>query len=155
MPLAFLPLALSSLSDALVALGRISQFLTSEDLPEPYPIDRNLPVAVQVDGDFVWETVLAAEDEKKGKVVHGDKKMTKGKRSLPITTADVEKEGEKDQENPFELKDLKLSIHKGAFVGIVGRVGSGKVFFLDPGILVNYALSKHFFRPIRARYYKH
>ena len=135
MPLTFLPLALSSLSDALVALGRISQFLTSEDLPEPYPIDNNLPVAMQVDADFVWETVLAGGDEKKGKFANGggDKKPTKGERSLPMTTADSEKDGlkgdvmKKDQETPFELKNLKLSVPKGAFVGIVGRVGSGKV----------------------------
>ena len=132
MPLTFLPLVLSSLSDALVALGRISQFLISEDLPEPYLIDKDLPVAVEVDGDFVWETVLAAGDGKKGKI-NGDKgkKPLKGEASLPVTTADLEKENLKDvkndQETPFELKNLKMSVPKGAFVGIVGRVGSGKV----------------------------
>ena len=125
MPLTFLPIVLSSLSDALVALGRISQFLTSEDLPEPYLIDKNLPVAVQVDGDFVWETVLATGDGEKGK------KPLK-RESLPVTTTDLEKEILKDakkneQETPFELKNLKMSVPKGAFVGIVGRVGSGKV----------------------------
>ena len=135
MPLFYLPLALSSLSDALVALGRITPFLISEDLPEPYPIDNNLPVAMQVDADFVWETVLAGGDEKKSKFVNGgkDKKPSKGERSLPMTTADLEKDDlkddvmKKDQETPFELKNLKLSVPKGAFVGIVGRVGSGKV----------------------------
>ena len=132
MPLTFLPLALSSLSDALVALGRISQFLTSEDLPEPYLIDKNLQVAVQVDGDFAWETVLAAGDGGvKGKHLHGHKSKRSSK-VLPTTTADLEKEALKDvkkneQETPFELKNLKMSIPKGAFVGIVGRVGSGKV----------------------------
>jgi ATP-binding cassette subfamily C (CFTR/MRP) protein 1 len=132
MPLAFFPIVLSSLSDALVALGRISQFLTSEDLPEPYLIDKSLSAAVQVDGDFVWETVLARDDGGKGKN-HGDKgnlkKPLKGETSLPMTTADLEKEdvGKNDQETPFELKNLKMSVPKGAFVGIVGRVGSGKV----------------------------
>ena len=132
MPLTFLPLALSSLSDALVALGRISQFLTSEDLPEPYLIDKNLQVAVQVDGDFAWETVLASgEGGVKGKHLHGHKSKRSSK-VLPTTTADLEKEALKDvkkndQETPFELKNLKMSIPKGAFVGIVGRVGSGKV----------------------------
>jgi ATP-binding cassette subfamily C (CFTR/MRP) protein 1 len=133
-PLLFFPLVLSSLSDALVALGRISQFLISEDLPEPYLIDKNLNVAVQVDGDFVWETVLATGDGGKGKFLHGDKgkKPLKGEKSLPVTMADLEKEnlkdvGKNDQETPFELKNLKISVPKGAFVGIVGRVGSGKV----------------------------
>ena len=118
----------------MVALGRISQFLTSEDLPEPYLIDNNLNVAVQVDGDFVWETVLATGEGEKGKILHGDKgkKPLKGETSLPVTTVDLEKENtidvrKNDQETPFELKNLKMSVPKGAFVGIVGRVGSGKV----------------------------
>ena len=131
MPLVLFPAVLSILSDVLVAFGRISQFLTAEDLPEPYLIDKNLHVAVQVDGDFVWETVLATRDGTKGK---GDKsqKQLKGKTSLPVTTSDLEKENLKDvgtidQETPFELKNLNMSVPKGAFVGIVGRVGSGKV----------------------------
>ena len=133
MPLTFLPLVLSILSDALVSLGRISQFLISEDLPEPYLIDKDFHVAVQVDGDFVWETVMATGDGEKGEILHGDKgkKPLKGETSLPVTTADLEKENpkdvKKDQETPFELKNLKMSVPKGAFVGIVGRVGSGKV----------------------------
>ena len=139
MPITFLPLVLSSLADALVALGRISHFLTSEELPEPYPIDKNSDVAVQVDGDFVWETVLAAE---KGKFVDGgkDKKPLEAERSLPMTTADLEKKNVRDdaekkgEETPFELKNLKMSVPKGAFVGIVGRVGSGKVSLSDFGI---------------------
>src|SRR5271156_2877541 len=139
MPLTFLPLSLSALTDALVAFGRISQFLTSEDLPEPYPIDKDLRVAVQVDGDFVWETVLSSGDRQKGKSAHGDKdkKPSKGEKSLPMTAADLEKPRdivENDQETPFELKNLKLSVAKGAFVGIVGRVGSGKVLFFDFGM---------------------
>lgn len=32
-----------------------------------------------------------------------------------------------EEEPPFSLKDLKLDVHRGAFVAIVGRVGSGKV----------------------------
>ena len=78
---------------------------------------------MQVEGDFAWETVLATGDGEKGKT------PLKGETSLPVTTADLEKEdvGKNDQETPFELKNLKMSVPKGAFVGIVGRVGSGKV----------------------------
>ena len=141
-PLTSLPIVLSSISDALVAFGRISQFLTSEDLPEPYLIDKKLQVAVQVDGDFVWETVLAATgDGEKNKILHGDGKKETSE-LLPVTTADLEKNDveKNDQETPFELKNLKMSVPKGAFVGIVGRVGSGKVFWnlLRIGIFINY-----------------
>ena len=152
MPITFLPLALSSLSDALFALGRISRFLTSEDLPESYPIDENLPVAVQVDGNFIWETVLAAEGGEKGKVVRGDqaKKLLEAKKLLLITMADLEKEklrddvGSKRQETPFKLKNLKLSVPKGAFVAKVSSF-----FAISEFELLNYSSL------IRARYYKH
>ena len=143
--MAYFPFVLSTLADTLVALDRISEFLVSEDLPESYVTDESLPVAVQVDGDFVWETVLAAGEGEKGKFVHEtdkDKKPLKKETSLPMTTSDLEKENVQDeaearkkgQETPFELKNLKMSVPKGAFVGIMGRVGSGKVSFFDFGI---------------------
>ena len=37
------------------------------------------------------------------------------------------KDEKKDEDQPFELVDLKLKIPRGSFVAIVGRVGSGKV----------------------------
>ncbi|KAF9042985.1 multidrug resistance-associated ABC transporter [Panaeolus papilionaceus] len=147
-PLAFLPFVLSSLSDALVALGRIGTFLTAEDIPDAYPIDTTSPVALQVDADFVWETVGAPGSEAPGKGgkpgsgpggkggaqskaggKQGGKKSKKDS-VLPSNKDDIkEKEGEekdKEQEKPFELKDLKFVVPRGSFVGIVGRVGSGK-----------------------------
>ncbi|CAA7270432.1 unnamed protein product [Cyclocybe aegerita] len=154
-PLVFFPFVLSSLSDALVALGRISKFLTSEDLPEPYPVKPGLPIAVQVDGDFVWETVINSLDEKDGKFDKGKgdaltssgrapqkedakrwwKRSSKKEQSgiLPSSNAEVEKDGEKDKEKeaPFELNNLNFIVPKGAFIAIVGRVGSGKSSLLQ------------------------
>ncbi|KAF8882127.1 P-loop containing nucleoside triphosphate hydrolase protein [Infundibulicybe gibba] len=100
-PLIFFPFVLSSLSDALVALGRISKFLTAEELADPYLIDYESKPAVEVDGAFAWETEGKLEEPK----------FSKGK--------------------PFELNNLKLSVEKGAFVAIVGRVGSGKSSILQ------------------------
>ncbi|KAF9472565.1 multidrug resistance-associated ABC transporter [Pholiota conissans] len=174
-PLTLFPVVLSALSDALVALVRIGSFLTSEDLPEAYPIDHKSPFAVQVDGDFVWETVGKPSKEEGGKFGNGgpgggpgrggpgkqggkDKKASskgteekgakkwwnrgekKGEKGgvLPSTAADIERdENEKgsddggygkgdETEKPFELKNLKFTVPQGAFIGIVGRVGSGK-----------------------------
>ena len=140
--------------------------------------------AVQVDGDFVWETVYnPSAKEKEGKFAQGnkgpgtpgaervggrkggksngpeDKKAGSGgkgkkwwKRAekekaqggiLPASTTDLEKEEakigeEKDKEDekerPFELKNLNFVIPKGAFIGIIGKVGSGKVC-ADPAAL--------------------
>ena len=67
-----MPFTLTYLADTLVSPGRISPLLTLEDL-EPDLIDKNLPVAVRVDGDFVWDMVLATGDGAKGKALHGDK----------------------------------------------------------------------------------
>lgn len=150
-------MVLSNLSDALVALGRISKFLTAEELAEPHYIDYERKNAVEVDGDFTWETAGKLEEGKfsvirggGGGHGHGGRKIDKvksetGRKSkmgkheglaLP-TTVDVgsnlgsdiaeAKSKEAEQEKPFELKNLNIKITKGAFVAIVGRVGSGKV----------------------------
>ncbi|KAE9399630.1 multidrug resistance-associated ABC transporter [Gymnopus androsaceus JB14] len=157
-PLVFFPIVLSALSDFLVAMGRIGKFLTAEELAEPYTIDHdvNRKNAVEVDGDFSWETAgkiteskfarggkgagkdKKGKKEKNGKEKEKDgKKKQKGKKAaskdgkgqgLPLTTQDVtgDNDNAKEDEKPFELKNLKLSVPKGSFVAIVGTVGSGK-----------------------------
>ena len=47
------PLVLAVTSDA---IGRISDFLTAEELAEQYRIDYQHSVAVHLNGDFTWET---------------------------------------------------------------------------------------------------
>lgn len=72
---------------------------------------------------------------------HPSPRMVVKRKLLPISTQDPkdekattdeegEKKSEEPKEEPFELKDLKMDVPKGAFVAIVGRVGSGKVRFL-------------------------
>jgi ATP-binding cassette subfamily C (CFTR/MRP) protein 1 len=73
------PLVLANISDATVAMvcdsslplhfnikhilqGRISKFLTAEELAEPYAIDLRRRIAVDVDGDFTWETAAKRVD---------------------------------------------------------------------------------------------
>nr|VWO94880.1 MRP-like transporter [Ganoderma boninense] len=164
MPLILLPIVLASATDALVAIRRIGTFMRAEELSVPYEIDENAESAIDVDGDFTWETVrkdanainLAAKfgkEKKRGKNA-GKKSGKKGNDSLLPTAANTpsgtsparstenvatggvsgeveEKEKEKQKEKPFELKDIKLKIPKGAFVAIVGRVGSGKSSLLQ------------------------
>jgi ATP-binding cassette, subfamily C (CFTR/MRP), member 1 len=148
------PLVFASLSDAVVALGRISKFLTAEELADSYEIDHERKLAVDVDGDFTWEVAgkLAnigpkgmksgggyGEKKQKEKARQKRKVEKRGSKQVkaPVlpTTADDEKfdsimeeENEKKpDETPFELRNLKFKVPKGAFVAIVGRVGSGKV----------------------------
>ncbi|KAG6863993.1 hypothetical protein C0991_001277, partial [Blastosporella zonata] len=140
-PLTYFPFVLSHLSDALVALGRISKFLTSEELADPYLIDYEQKTAVSVDGDFTWETAGKLEENKfavGGKAGKGkprkkaDTAKPKKEEFVLPTTANLDSsatstaEGSQEDEKPFELKDLKFTVPKGSFVAIVGRVGSGK-----------------------------
>ncbi|KAJ8496778.1 hypothetical protein ONZ45_g12317 [Pleurotus djamor] len=74
-PMATFPIVLGSLSGAIVAMNRIGTFLVAEELPPAYPVDSKMKYAVDLDGDFTWETTEAVaakfndptykEDEKK------------------------------------------------------------------------------------------
>lgn len=144
------PLVLSSLSDAVVALNRISKFLTAEELAEPYLIDHECKDAVRVDGDFTWERAGKIEEAKfigpedahgkeRGKSKsekdkgedEGQRGVSKGSDKAPAVPAEQEGGGQGGsqgpEEKPFELNNLKFSVPRGSFVAIVGRVGSGKV----------------------------
>jgi ATP-binding cassette subfamily C (CFTR/MRP) protein 1 len=71
MPLMYMPLVFSALTDALVALGRVGKYLMAEELGEPYTVDYESKDALRVDGDFTWETA--------GKVPPGDPKFSNDK----------------------------------------------------------------------------
>lgn len=147
-PLFLLPLVLNNTSDAIVALGRISKFLLAEELAEPYKIDLDSEYAVEVDGDFAWETVQKPDSSPKlgrgrrGPRTPTEKKPPENKKNkgsfwrkkkntapvLPTATGkDAMSKPDKPNEKPFELNNIQLRIPKGSFVAVVGRVGSGKV----------------------------
>jgi len=43
-------------------MGRSCEFLTAEELEEPYRIDPALKSAFRFDGDFEWETVVKLDE---------------------------------------------------------------------------------------------
>jgi ABC-type multidrug transport system fused ATPase/permease subunit len=154
-PLGFLPTIFSSLSEFLVASGRIKKFLLADEIADSVAIDQDAAYGVEVDGNFIWEAAekVEAPDHTYLRLVltltkeHEPNEETlpnKEKRKLPLfkheKSAEVAKiytsektEAEDDEtEAPFELRDLMLRVPKGSFVAIVGRVGSGKVSLVKP-----------------------
>ncbi len=124
------------MSDAMVALGRISTFLTAEELANAYSIEEESKHAVRVDGNFTWESARPSQGPKfEGSMTKKQKALKAKKDEVLPTTIDTltDSEGKLKgdetpvEEKPFELRDLHLAVPKGSFVAIVGRVGSGKV----------------------------
>ncbi|KZO98300.1 multidrug resistance-associated ABC transporter [Calocera viscosa TUFC12733] len=64
-PLILLPLVIIGCTDAYIALGRIGKMLVAPELEEPYTVDPDAPLAVNAEGDFVWESVVKPEDQAK------------------------------------------------------------------------------------------
>jgi ATP-binding cassette, subfamily C (CFTR/MRP), member 1 len=144
----FFPLVLNAMSDMLVALSRVSQYLTAEELEEPYKLEYKQDAALDLDGDFTWETVGKPKEEKfvrggpgmrgrgrgrgGGGSPGGSRKDKKKKGDEKDKEKDKEKEKpEEPEEKPFMLKNMKLVVPRGAFVAIVGKVGSGKSSILQ------------------------
>ncbi|PVG03951.1 hypothetical protein CPB86DRAFT_748462 [Serendipita vermifera] len=161
MPLIMLPFVFSLCTDAVVSLGRVSKFLTAEELAPPYPIHVDNKFAVDVDGDFTWEVsdpALAKGDNPRdlikgvgGKKKEEDKKKAKEAKKEQKAQEKKEKKAKKDNggtsgegtsgepspgatiiqdpsedDKVFKLRNIDMKIHKGQFVALVGRIGSGK-----------------------------
>ncbi|KAJ7290727.1 multidrug resistance-associated ABC transporter [Mycena rebaudengoi] len=152
-PLVLLPVVLSFLAPTLVAMRRIATFLTAEELASPYTIDEHNQDAITVDGDFTWENIQdierpeeeehdparkmlkakekkekekAEKERKKRQAKEAKKRQKEGEEVLPSVADNAQAKDDNPQEEPFAIKNLKLNVHRGAFVGIIGRVGSGK-----------------------------
>ncbi|KAF8160432.1 hypothetical protein K438DRAFT_1985689 [Mycena galopus ATCC 62051] len=140
-PLLFLPFVLTALSDAIVALGRIGRFLTAEELPDPYAIELERKNAVEVDASFAWEEAGKLDAPKFGGAGRGgaagrggrgggtgNELLPTSETGTPLPSGAVTP---REEEKPFELQNLKFSVPKGAFIAIVGKVGSGKSSILQ------------------------
>jgi len=60
-PLSFLPAGFSSLSNFLVAIGRIKKFLLADEIADSFAIDQDAAYGVEVDGNFMWEAAEKVE----------------------------------------------------------------------------------------------
>ncbi|KAG0324594.1 hypothetical protein BGZ99_001658 [Dissophora globulifera] len=130
-PLMILPYCYTTSVDAYVAIGRIQEFLLSEDAVALSPIDESAESAITIeDADFVWEALSNIST-----------KTGTGNDRVNANNADLEHSQENtallsDAENNFShttpyLQNINLRIARGALVAIVGSVGSGKSSLLQ------------------------
>ena len=154
MPLNLLPMVIGQVTDAWVSMGRIQEFLLSEELEDEIEWDMEGKQAVVIqDASFTWERVASQETALGG---HGQKPTPRQgppgskpatekwwKRSRPTSSDDPTKPhvpaapgsgtpNEKDDASsntelePFHLHDINLSISRDELLAVIGTVGSGK-----------------------------
>ncbi|KAJ9090797.1 hypothetical protein QFC20_007824 [Naganishia adeliensis] len=142
-PLSLLPTVITAISDAHVAIRRISRILTAEERNHELIIDPTSRFAVEVVGHFAYETVVPpdghasvnrSKSKKAGSLRRGDAKGGAGL-NVSKTASQTERStlinDNIQQEQPFALNDIDLRISKGAFVAILGSIGSGKSALLE------------------------
>ncbi|CAI6341615.1 unnamed protein product [Periconia digitata] len=144
-PLNFLPLVIGQVIDANASVKRIQEFLLAEEAQETAEWDYNAKDAVTMkNADFTWERHPTRDEDdapKKGpgggprakKPTRKDKKEQKkkekeDKRASVNSTVPEMKGGE--EEEPFKMKGLDISIGRKELVAVIGSVGSGKSSFL-------------------------
>ncbi|EGO18443.1 hypothetical protein SERLADRAFT_353365 [Serpula lacrymans var. lacrymans S7.9] len=123
-PLMFLPMSLSTITDAHNAVIRLRGVFEAEMLDETVVIDNDLDVAIRVQGaSFSWDSSPKPGErgQPKGFNLEGESKT-------PAPTAD---ENNDDEEKIFKLTDIDFSIPRGQLCAIVGAVGAGKTSLLQ------------------------
>jgi len=144
-PLNFLPLVIGQVIDANASIQRIQEFLLAEEAEESTHWDYNAKDAVVLqNAEFTWERHPTRDEEETfgGAAAKGppgakkskkDKKQEKKdqrasvatKNSGSSTPPDVsEKPHEEDE--PFAIKGMDITIGRNELIAVIGSVGSGK-----------------------------
>ena len=143
LPLNLLPLVVGQVTDAWASLGRIQDFLLSEEQSDDFIWDMEGKNAIVLkNSDFTWERT-ATQDPDKGVLNRKDaklaKKAEKAKRKAekeeratikadtrPEVSEGVETSSTMTHVEPFRLHDMNFSIGRNELVAVIGGVGSGK-----------------------------
>ncbi|KAK0626574.1 hypothetical protein B0T14DRAFT_109157 [Immersiella caudata] len=156
MPLNLLPLVIGQVTDAWSSVGRVQEFLLSEEREEEAVFKPDAPSAVEMQSaSFTWERTptqdlegtvggTAGKSGKGGKAVKDAKKKKEAKKSKrPKSGAGNEKQSPSSADSsgedastlveelePFKLEDLTFEVGRNELVAVIGTVGSGKTSLL-------------------------
>lgn len=133
-PLAIMMFVIRAMLGGHVALKRANAYLSAEDAEPGYNIDVDAPNAADVDASFTWEaTADKTEGKDLEKTSNSSKKPTDRDRTLPRLSPNepIPLQPKEREDVPFMLSDLRMKIARGAFVAIVGKIGSGKSSLLQ------------------------
>ncbi|KAG0308528.1 hypothetical protein BGZ98_007707 [Dissophora globulifera] len=130
-PLMILPYCYTMSVDAYVAIGRIQEFLLSEDAVALSPIDESAESAIAIeDADFVWEALSNISTKTGTGNDRDNANNTDLEHSQENTALLSDAENNFSDTTPY-LQNINLKIARGALVAIVGPVGSGKSSLLQ------------------------
>lgn len=132
-PMTQLPMVITSLSDNHIAMQRISRILTAEEQPHSLLIDKAATYAVEMRGDFTYETASQFDTlaNETSKTKQRDMEAEKERALLGSKDIEVKCDANPMETQPFMLKDIDLRIPRGSLVCIFGKIGAGKSALLE------------------------
>ncbi|KAK5948688.1 ATP-binding cassette transporter yor1 [Knufia fluminis] len=145
MPLNLLPLVIGQVTDAAASLGRIQEFLLSEEQSDEIDWDDNMEDGVQVLGSsFTWERNATQENDNAGppnkKQMKMNKKAAKQKAKDRKSLQKLGQAGssgsfsdtgsDETAVEPFKLSNIDFTVGKNELIAVIGSVGSGKTSLL-------------------------
>ncbi len=123
-PLLFYPMAFAQLAQAKVSVGRVSEFLSLEEVKSARVAGGDCSVSIS-NATYWWENPSREKEPEKDE--GGKKKGKKKSKAAATKPEDANGDAPKEvKEKTPTLQSIDLSISKGSLVAIVGRVGSGK-----------------------------
>lgn len=149
-PLNLLPMVIGQVVDANASLGRIREFLDAEEIQDEVEWDYEMKTAISIkNADFTWERTPSQDvDQKPGATPKGHKQVKQEKKQakkhakeekrkskhlektmgseVQTPTSPGSPTGEEEEEKPFAIKGIDLSVGRNELIAVIGSVGSGK-----------------------------
>ena len=151
LPLNLLPLVIGQVIDAMSSIERIQEFLLAEEVDDQVEWDKENENAIVIkNADFTWERTPTQDPDKvPGKGPRGKKELKaankaakeaekKAKRESKLSSkrnsagtidangADSTDTLTEEQQEPFSVKGIDVTIGRNELVAVIGSVGSGK-----------------------------